>query len=186
MTDRPYLPNFVLPDHGDDESPLWQFALQLYSVPQVSAACLALQDNHGADVNMILLCSWVGRHGAYLPRQQIAILDQLVLPWRTEVIGPLRALRRQLKAPVGPVGPDRSGVFRETIKCAELQAEKIQLDVLFQALETLPAKNAIKADRGGVIRSNLLHYLAMRGVNSEEVTVRAFLETLVSETVALG
>lgn len=185
MTDRPDLEKSSFLDHGDDESPLWQFAVQLYSVPPVSVACLTLQDNYSADVNMILACCWVGRHGAYLPRQQIAGLDQLMHPWRTEAIRPLRALRRQLKASIGLVGPDRSGVFRETIKSAELQAEKIQLDSLFHALETLPAKNATEADRGGVIRSNLLHYLAMLDVSPDDVAVRDHLETLVSETVAL-
>jgi uncharacterized protein (TIGR02444 family) len=38
---------------GADE--LWQFSEQHYARPGVAAACLALQDEHGANVNLLLL-----------------------------------------------------------------------------------------------------------------------------------
>ena len=167
------------------DSPLWRFALALYSVPAVSAACLSLQDSTGVDVNLLLVCCWTGRHGAYLPKEQIASLDRLVSPWRAEVIEPLRRLRRQLKTAVGPVLPERSATLREAVKKDELQAERIELDCLFQALDSLPAKNAAGADRGGVIRSNLLHYLAVLEIDLTAGPVRDGIETLVRETMAL-
>ena len=173
-------------DTTEPETPLWAFALRLYAVPNVAETCLTLQDRHAADVNLLLLCCWVGCHGAYLPRDQIATLDQLVTAWRTEVIAPVRALRRLMKLAVGPVQPDQSAGVRKAIKSAELQAEKVELEFLYKALESLPAKNAHEADRGGVIRSNLLHYLTLLGIDSGTGEVRAAIEMLVSETVALS
>lgn len=175
------------PDLNNTEcdTPLWRFVLRLYAAPGVSTACLTLQDMLSADVNLLLVCCWVGRHGAYLQTEQLETLDRLVLPWRSEAIVPVRRLRRQLKTAVGPVLPGQSAGLREIIKSAELEAEKIELSVLFQALETLPAKNAAGAERGGVIRSNLLHYLVTLNANSTEPLTREAVETLVRETLML-
>ncbi len=40
---------------------LWDFSVRTYRGEWVSAACLALQDERGVDVNMLLYCCW---HGA--------------------------------------------------------------------------------------------------------------------------
>ena len=38
----------------------WDFSVRTYGVPGVSQACLALQDERGVDVNMLLYCIWIG------------------------------------------------------------------------------------------------------------------------------
>ncbi len=172
-------------DTTESDSPLWQFAVRLYSTPSVAPVCLSLQDSVGADVNLLLVCCWSGLHGAYLPAEQIEALDRLVQPWRVEAILPVRRLRRQLKVAIGPVQPDMSAGLREQIKAAELEAEKIELSLLYQALETLPAKNATAAERGGVIRGNLLRYLAVLEAETDANSSRDAVETLVRETLVL-
>ena len=51
-------------DPGDNA--FWRFSLRTYRAPGVEAACLALQERCGADVNLLLFCGWVGREGRVL------------------------------------------------------------------------------------------------------------------------
>ena len=185
MTDRVENDNIPESDGAEPDSPLWRFACELYASPGVAEHCLRLQDRQCADVNLLLVCCWAGLRGAYLPAEQIERLDRLVSPWRKDVVKPLRAMRRQLKTAVGPVEPGLSPGVRETIKKAELQAEKVELDLLLTALESVPAKNAREAERGGVIRRNLLHYCALLQANTAEPDVRNAVETLVIEAIAV-
>ncbi len=46
--------------------PLWTFACAFYGRPGVAAACLALQDEGGADVPLLLYLIWCGRTGRRL------------------------------------------------------------------------------------------------------------------------
>jgi uncharacterized protein (TIGR02444 family) len=69
----------------------WAFSLAFYAQPGVMPACLALQDRHGVDVNLALLCCWVGEP---LDAAALAEADALVAEWRTQVVQPLRAVRR--------------------------------------------------------------------------------------------
>ena len=41
-------------------TPFWDFSLAVYGRPGVAPACLALQQRHGADVNLLLFCAWFG------------------------------------------------------------------------------------------------------------------------------
>ena len=45
---------------------LWDFSLRVYRAPGVSDWCLALQDGHGADVNILLWAAWLGAAGLLL------------------------------------------------------------------------------------------------------------------------
>jgi len=152
------------------DNPFWQFSLSAYRSPSVREACLSTQDRYGADVNLMLLCCWVGFSGVRLDGAGVKRLDRLVEGWRKEVIGPIRAVRRRLSEAVGPMGPQVTGRFRADIKAAELQAEQIQQAVLFRALETLPGRDARNAERSGVARINLTVYLKeVRGIEDKAV-----------------
>ena len=39
--------------------PFWRFSLRVYRAAGVQQACLALQEDCGADVNLLLLCGWL-------------------------------------------------------------------------------------------------------------------------------
>ncbi|WP_290784335.1 TIGR02444 family protein [Halomonas sp.] len=107
--------------------PLWEFALALYGQPGVESACLALQDQARVDVCELLWRCWLLRHGVVPgPTAEEGLVE--VLRWQREVTAPLRRLRRRLK----PEANVRPGVaeLRETLKHAELQAERETLDRL--------------------------------------------------------
>ena len=95
----------------------WDFSLNIYGVPGVAPACLRCQDEAGADVNLILFLLWRAAAGYRLAEGEIASLDAHVTRWREHVVGPLRAMRRELKSE----SLDETGAFRERIKTVELE-----------------------------------------------------------------
>ena len=161
------------------DNPFWRFSLSVYSSQQVRETCLDAQDRHGVDVNLMLLCCWVGFSGVRLDSAGLKRLDRLVEGWRKEVIGPIRTVRRRLSEAVGPMGPEVTTGLRDDVKDAELKAEQIQQAVLFRALETLPGRDARHAERSGVARMNLTVYLRdVRGVGDTAV-LKQIVETTV-------
>jgi uncharacterized protein (TIGR02444 family) len=80
-----------------DESPFWRFSLRFYARTKVSAACLALQDEAGVDVNLLLFLLFLAEHQRSVVVDDIARLDASVSPWREQVVKRLRDLRRALK-----------------------------------------------------------------------------------------
>ncbi|MEH6451107.1 MAG: TIGR02444 family protein [Oleispira sp.] len=116
---------------------LWQYACQVYSQAGVEAALLALQDDHGADINLILQALWLASEGkqwtkAYIPTDY----DQ----WMEEQVLPLRQMRRSMKVEwVEKRGSQYEG-FRQQVKKLELNAEQHALAMLF-ALSDQEAKS---------------------------------------------
>lgn len=119
-------------------SRFWRFSLRIYRRAKAAAACLALQDRLGLDVNLLLYCLWrASRDRAPIGAREMAALVAAVNPWQSEVIIPLRRLRRGLKAVLGrdpalPLAP-AIAVFREQVKRLELEAEHLQ-QVMLEAM----------------------------------------------------
>jgi len=80
------------------ESEFWDFSLNVYNRPEVSKLCLDLQDNYGADVNMLLFACWLGHSGRGTVTMSAwrAMILRLTR-WREKVIKPLRGVRHMLK-----------------------------------------------------------------------------------------
>lgn len=108
------------------ESPFWRFSLRFYARPHIAEACLALQDNAGADVNILLFVLYLADHRQQLSAAEIARLDSAVGQWREAVVRPLRILRRGLKSGVEFIPGPVSETFRSQIKRLELEAEQIE------------------------------------------------------------
>ena len=113
-----------------EESPFWRFSLRFYSRPAVAAACLALQDEAGADVNLLLFLLFLAEHKRVVTRDDVARLDESVRAWRDGVVKPLRELRRVLKIGIGEIPIAVSETFRGQIKRLELESEQIEQHVL--------------------------------------------------------
>ncbi len=114
-------------------NPFWDFSLAVYGRPGMAPACLALQDRHGLDVNLLLLCCWAGEQGRTLAPAEIEELVAVVRPWQEEVVQPLRAVRRWLKNQAAvPAG--LAGTLREQILARELDAERLEQHMLTETL----------------------------------------------------
>lgn len=151
-------------DPSPEHNPFRRYALALYGTPEIETVCLAFQDELELDVNMLLLCCWVGRFGVRLPADTLRRADQAVRPWRETVIEPLRTLRRRMKTDIGGIGPQKADDTRTAVKTAELEAEFALQDHLLTVLDHLPGGDGRTADRAGIIRGNLIRYAGLSGI----------------------
>ena len=86
------------PTNTPSDSPFWRFSLAFYRQAGVAAACLALQDDCGVDVNLRQFLLWLAANGRQVSLENIKELDQTVRSWRDLTIIPVREVRRKLKA----------------------------------------------------------------------------------------
>ncbi|NYS61154.1 TIGR02444 family protein [Vreelandella salicampi] len=107
------------------QNPLWDFALDFYTRPEVEAACLCLQDEAKVDVCELLFHAWLYCHGLEAEPEALADERQARTCWQQEVTAVLRGLRRALKGSA----QTNEGVaeLRATLKRAELLAERENL-----------------------------------------------------------
>ena len=146
----------------DPDSPFWRFSCAVYAAPGVREACLALQDRAALDVNLALLCAWVGaaRSGA-MARGDIAAATALTGEWQAAVVRPLRAVRRRIKG-LPLLAEPAVAAFRARLAESELEAERLQQAILFRwADPRWPARRA--PPPGGPALPNLQLLLASQG-----------------------
>jgi uncharacterized protein (TIGR02444 family) len=129
-------------------NPFWDYSWAVYHERGVARACLDLQAREGLNVNILLFCCWAGRHGHSLSATQLNLLCDAVSAWEREVVKPLRAARRWLKAPEGLADPpdsSESEALRESIKDNELTAERLEQDILYRTLPLSEGRPDIEA-----------------------------------------
>jgi uncharacterized protein (TIGR02444 family) len=145
---------------GKDD--FWGFSLRIYARPDVPQACLALQDQGGADVNLVLFLLYLADCGRILDDDAVAALDQATRDWREQVVKPLRAVRRLLKDDVGAFAADATAPLRSDVKRVELAAEKLQQFTL-EALAPPATAGASAASRRLAAATHLASYAARCG-----------------------
>lgn len=110
-------------------SAFWTFSADLYDRPGVEAACLALQDRHDLNVNLLLWALWLADCGVALDPPALARAEAAVTSWQAEVIDPLRSVRRQLRHRVEAVDPDDiAGQWRSQVKALRRAVLALELD----------------------------------------------------------
>jgi uncharacterized protein (TIGR02444 family) len=118
---------------GPGSGKLWAGITALYAEPGVADACLTAQDEAGADVLLLLAAALRARDGISLQGAGPA-LAAAAEPWRSEVVRPLRGLRRRWR------GLDGVEPLRERLKALELEAERAQFERLAPLLAGQPAE----------------------------------------------
>jgi uncharacterized protein (TIGR02444 family) len=120
-------------DERIKSDPLWRFAKEVYAAEAVARECLAAQSGHGADVCLLLSAAFAGSRHRIVTEQAARAWNDSVSSWRDSVILPLRAARDALKTSIDD--PARAAL-RKNILAAELQAERLQLSMLFHEYES--------------------------------------------------
>jgi uncharacterized protein (TIGR02444 family) len=145
--------------NGELADEFWEFSLALYSQPGVAAYCLRLQDDVGANVNLLLFCCWTGRRGVRLDAQALAAAATAIEDWQVRVLRPLRARRRT--AGIAPAE-------RQRLLAEELTAERREQALLVQWLEDCGlARPSVAGASDACSRVNLVGYCAALGVTLE-------------------
>ena len=137
----------------------WAFTLALYGKPGVAAALIGLQDRLGLDVNMLLFCSWAGANLRLLSRDDLKAVEAVAEPWQSEVVRPLRALRRRLKGGFAPMPADRVESYRKRVNELEIEGEHIVQNAM--GAQPRGERQAGAASTAQVV-ANLKAYLRLR------------------------
>jgi uncharacterized protein (TIGR02444 family) len=145
-------------------NPFWDFSIALYRRPGVAEACIRLQETLGIDVNVLLYLAWLGvERGRALSADDVAAAVARARDWHDGLVRPLRGLRAVLKE-------DRKGApsilaerLRNQIKSAELNAERIEQQMLY---ESRPGDSAAAGARD-VARRNIAAYFGCLKISVE-------------------
>jgi uncharacterized protein (TIGR02444 family) len=159
------------------DSAFWRFSLAFYSRPGVAEACIALQDECGADVNVALYLLFLALDGRVIDANDLTRIIAVAAPWNDAVVLPLRSVRRRMKGGVTDMPASPTEALRTEVKRIELQAERL----LQEALEALglSAQFATRHDSPDMAaKINLEHYAGLLGVDDErlEPLLRRFYE----------
>jgi uncharacterized protein (TIGR02444 family) len=155
-------------------SPFWRFSLRFYRQPNVADACIALQEEAGVDVNLLLFLLWRATDKRAFSIAEVEDLERRVGPWRTMTVVPLRALRRALKAPPALVEAGKAEAFRNRIKAVELEAERLQQEAMYAFASGAPrGSEASSADAAA--RANVAAYEQACSVTFPKAAVETLL-----------
>jgi uncharacterized protein (TIGR02444 family) len=159
----------------------WPFSVNAFGQPEIERLCLALQDQHDLDVNLLLFCCWLGlQESAVLTAAQVQTLIDATDEWQAEIVKPLRAIRRRLKQQTGGVSPQQSLALHRAVAGIELESEQLEQTTILQQAITYET-SSLPTEQQAV--ANLQCYSDTAGVNPTD-SLNAKLEKLVALLVA--
>lgn len=108
--------------------PFWNFSLEVYAAEGVARACLELQERRRLNVNVMLLCVWLGASGrGTLTVDRLKALLVEIEPWHSGVVTATRAVRGRIRNGDWPTAPmEAVQAARRHIADAELSAEHVE------------------------------------------------------------
>lgn len=135
-----------IPEDADPENPLWRFACGFWESSVARDACLALQDR-GWSVTRILCAAWLATSGNVFS----GIESERVTAWRRQVTEPLRSAKKTITK-----NDPRTAIVRECIARSELEAERVELALAYQALAADKHTGSGEASTARLALGNLL------------------------------
>lgn len=148
----------------------WDFSVRAYYGEGVQEAFLALQNERGVDINMLLFCIWLGRtHGEFTDGLFHAACD-FSARWAQHVVVPLREVRTWMKGAGchdGKVPVHDCMDLREKVKGVEFAAEKMQEEVLESLCADHPRVQQSAAQQLAAASSNVQRYFARLDIEAE-------------------
>lgn len=149
------------------DSPFWNYSIALYGNPEVEHACLALQNRHGLNVNLLLLACWLADQGIELDEATHLQAEAAVSAWQEKVVQPLRAVRQQIVVQMqhaeerSLVGRWRDHVvaLRKAISSLELDSEHLAQLALSDLVGDLQVTHTASVELAG---RNLAHCWAFK------------------------
>jgi len=148
-----------------EENPFWDYALAVYGGDGVSAACIALQDRHELDVNLLLFSMWAAHDGRPpLTPAEFDALFEVSERWNKEIVCEIRRLRALLSSGYGAVGERRRAAVRDAALTLEIDCEHVEMLALAETLGAPLSRNVDPAEARSVAVSNMKAYFTRRAV----------------------
>jgi len=163
-------------------SPFWNFSLAVYRASAVQNECLDLQDQFGLDVNLLLLCAFLGAgHGVALTSDDISSARRQVRHWHEQIVCTPRAARRNLKTIELPDAHAAQAAMqlRAQVKVAELESERMEQMMLEQWANARLAAWPHSKFRDAVV-ANLQALLAAYGIGPERHVAAQAMQHLIA------
>lgn len=143
------------------DNPFWRFSLAVYAAPGVAEECLALQQSHRVDINLLLFAAWMGAgYRTTLSEADMHRFAGAVGRWHRTVVVPLRSVRQAMK-PLPEMHHGEAAGLRREIAASELRAEQIEQAMLFAVAADLP--DGLEEDREALVRQNVRTLLQSYG-----------------------
>ncbi len=155
----------------------WDFSVRTYRTAGVPDACLSLQNDYGADVNMLLYCCWIGACIGRFDHELFARASAFSTLWADHVVVPLRSARTWMKqsgCDTEPVPTDACMQLREEIKSVEFAAEKMQQQVLESLVSIDKSRTDTPEQMLKDVVANLMLYSEHTGIEVCEDVRRKF------------
>jgi len=146
----------------------WDFSVRTYRTHGVADACLSLQNDYGADVNMLLYCCWIGAVAGRFDDELFARASDFATQWAEHVVIPLRSARTWMKHTGCHTEPLPTAVcmeLRENVKSVEFAAEKLQQEALASFVPTARARNESAQQSLEEVAANLQRYAGFAGID---------------------
>jgi len=140
----------------------WDFSVRTYRTPGVPEACLSMQNDYHADVNMLLYCIWVSAAIGPFDDELFNRASEYSARWADNVVIRLREARSWMKhtgCGMDPVPTNECMHLREQVKSVEFAAEKMQQQVLESMLSVDQARTATPDQLAKDAAVNLMLYL---------------------------
>lgn len=113
----------------NEDNEFWNYAIKVYSDPEIASVCQALQNRFQLSVNCLLFALWLADQSRVLP---VDFDETESVGWRLQVLEPLRRLRYQLRRTKRSAEEE---YCYQQMKAAELSAEKVEIGLLFKLKE---------------------------------------------------
>jgi uncharacterized protein (TIGR02444 family) len=148
-----------------EDHPFWDYACAVYGREGVSPALIAMQDRHGLDVNILLLCLWVSHSGrGVLADGELDHVLAVSSSWNPEIVCGLRQLRVRLRDGVTNVPRTLSDAIRQRILDIEIDSEHVEQLALVAGLAGHEDTTRPVEQRFGDCLANLSLYFDRRGL----------------------
>lgn len=151
----------------------WTFAVRTYRCEGIPEACIALQNERGADVNVLLFCCWVGATRGEFEIETFDRMLEFSRAWADRVVRPLRNVRTWMKiegCPDPAMLTESCMNLRERIKKVELEAERLQENVMQSMVDTIPGVTLSVAEQAHAATLNLRRYCEAEGIDWDHET----------------
>jgi uncharacterized protein (TIGR02444 family) len=167
------------------ETDSWAFALSIYAGSGVAEACLALQNEVGVDVMLLMMVTFAAaKHRMLLSPEEIKALDQACRPWREQIVWRLRTVRTELKTGPQPAPSNETEQFRSQIKALELVAEKLENKLLAECLPLKPAEQeAVKPEQLRAVLNDVVLLFAQARKDEPRANLASSIDTIVEAAI---
>ncbi|HWD66929.1 MAG TPA: TIGR02444 family protein [Caulobacteraceae bacterium] len=130
---------------------LWAWASSAWASPGVEHACLDLQDRAGQSIVLLLWGGWCATCGRRMEPALAHRTVELVRPIETEILRPMRAIRRALAHTLSGLDDQTQQDAYAQVRAVELNLERAMLEVLERQMSEQSFETEAVADAAQTI-----------------------------------